>query len=159
LVGHNWKTPWYVGQAAIAKIKSLLKEHPELRMKLVDAEISVINGYDHDILNDIFIVNPGKLVKSGIMKESIIDRIKNFIEAKFGKKKVKKVRGYGKVRFVQYDNGDWQLLVNDEPFVMKGVTYDPTRVGEGPDDGTKTNWMDNDYNNNIINYSQLCIIF
>lgn len=142
-----WRTPWYVGQAAIAKIKYLCKRHPELRMKLVDAEIDVVNGYDHDISNDSFIINPGRLIKNGLHK-SWWSRIKEFFRKKTQRKKIKKVRSWGKVQLVQYDNGDWQLLVEDKPFVIKGITYAPTKVGQGPDDGSLTNWMDYDYNEN-----------
>jgi len=146
-----WKTPWYVGQAAIAKIKFLIKRHPELNVKLVDAKIDVINGYDHSVANDAFVVNPGKLVLNG-KTVTFFDKVKKFF-SKFTKKKqkVKKVRGYGKVRLVQYENGDWQLLVDDKPYVIRGVTYAPTKVGQGPDDGTLTDWMQYDYNNNGIN--------
>ena len=143
-----WKTPWYVGQAAIAKIKFILKKHPELGMKLVDAKITVNNGYDQDINNDSFIINPGKLIKTSLAQESVIDKVKKVIEDKFKKNKVVKMRGYGKVRFVQYDSGDWQLLVDDKPYVIKGITYAPTKVGQSPDDGTLVNWMTYDYNKN-----------
>ncbi|MBL7130071.1 MAG: hypothetical protein ISS45_01480 [Candidatus Omnitrophica bacterium] len=142
-----WRTPWYVGQAAIAKIKYLCKRHPKLRMKLVDADINVINGYDHDISNDSFIVNPGKIISNGLSK-GLFEKIEDLLKKMIHRRKVKKVRNWGKVQLVQYDNGDWQMLVDDKPFVIKGITYAPTRVGQGPDDGTLTNWMEYDFNNN-----------
>ncbi len=142
-----WRTPWYVGQAALAKIKYICKKHPELKLKLVDADIEVINGYDHDISNDIFVVNPGKLVKNGIHK-SWIDRIKDFVRRKFRKEHIKRVRSWGRVQLIQYDSGDWKMFVDDKPFVIKGITYAPTKVGQSPDDGSLTNWMEYDYNNN-----------
>jgi len=64
-----WHTPWYVGQAAIAKIKFLLHNNPQLGYKLVDADIRVINGYDNDVSNDIVITNPGKFVKVGLLEK------------------------------------------------------------------------------------------
>ena len=146
-----WKTPWYVGQAAIAKIKFLIKRHPELELKLVNAKIDVINGYDHNISNDEIVVNPGKLIVNGI-PVTFFDRVKKFFKKLSKKKqKVTKVRGYGQVRLVQYENGDWQLLVDDKPYIIRGVTYAPTKVGQGPDDGTLSDWMEYDYNNNEIN--------
>jgi len=146
-----WKTPWYVGQAAISKIKFLCKRHPELRMKLIDAKIEVINGYDHNISNDKFIVNPGKLVLDNA-PISFFAKLKKIFR-KFSKKPphIKKLRGYGKVRLVQYENGDWQLLVDDKPYQIRGITYAPTKVGQSPDDGSLTNWMEYDFNNNGIN--------
>jgi len=142
-----WRTPWYVGQAAIAKIKYLCKKHPEIKMKLVDAKIEVINGYDHDISNDIFVVNPGKIISNGVAR-SWFDRVKDFFKERFQQRKVKRIKGWGRIRLVQYENGDWQLLVDDKPFVIKGMTYAPTKVGQGPDDGSLTNWMEYDFNSN-----------
>lgn len=144
-----WNTPWYVGQAAIAKIKYICKKHPELKMKLVDARINILNGYDHDTANDKFMVNPGKIISSSPIEEGLFTRIKKFIR-KMQKKpqQIKKSSGIGRVRFVQYENGDWQLLVDDKPFAIKGITYAPTKVGQGPDDGTLTSWMEYDFNKN-----------
>ena len=143
-----WKTPWYVGQAAIAKIKHLCKKHPELRMKLVDAKIRVINGYDHDISNDIFQINPGRIISNGLLKQDFFERLKKFFVKRTQKQKIKRIKGGGRVRLVQYDNTYWQLLVDDKPYVIRGITYAPTKVGQGPDDGTLTNWMEYDFNNN-----------
>ncbi|MDD5006323.1 MAG: glycoside hydrolase family 2 TIM barrel-domain containing protein [Candidatus Omnitrophica bacterium] len=142
-----WRTPWYVGQVAIAKIKYLCKKHPELKMKLLDAKINIVNGYDHDISNDIFIVNPGKLITNGL-HESFLDKAKEFLKQKMQKKKIVKVKGWGRVRLVQYENGGWQLFVDDKPFVIKGITYAPTKVGQSPDDGSLTSWMEYDFNKN-----------
>ena len=137
-----WHTPWYVGQAALAKINFLLKENPKLGYKLVDADINIINGYDFDVAGDIVIARPGKFVKSGVL-------------AKMKKAKsspaslaIKRQSGKGKVHLLQYENGDWQLIVNNKPYVVKGVTYAPTKVGQSPDNQTLGNWMQEDFNNN-----------
>jgi len=135
-----WGTPWYIGRAAITRIKYLLKRHPELGLELKCSYIKVINGFDHDVSNDIFIVNPGRFVKKRIM---------DFFN--FKKKrclgKVKKEIG-SKVKLAQYESGDWRLLVDNQPFIIKGITYAPTRVGESPDEGTLSQWMTQDINNN-----------
>ncbi|MCF7893814.1 MAG: tetratricopeptide repeat protein [Candidatus Omnitrophica bacterium] len=142
-----WHTPWYVGNAALYRIKYLLQNHPELGLRLEDAEITIINGFDNNIRNDSFIVNPGKITK------------KPFWEKLFSKDGcAKKKRKLGKVikesgkkvKLVQYQNGDWQLKVNGKPFILKAVTYDPTRVGESPDEGTMENWTVQDINNNDL---------
>ncbi|MDD4980048.1 MAG: glycoside hydrolase family 2 TIM barrel-domain containing protein [Candidatus Omnitrophica bacterium] len=137
-----WHTPWSVGQAAISKINFLLRTQSNLGYKLVDADIRIINGYDNDISNDIVITNPGRFEKV------------NFLE-KFkpktlpaGAKNIKRRLGEGKVHLVQYENGDWQLMVNNKPYIIKGITYAPTKVGESPDEGTMTNWMEDDFNQN-----------
>lgn len=138
-----WHTPWYVGQAAIAKIKHLLDKNPQLGIKLVDADIRIINGYDNDVSNDITIANPGRLVKTGMM-----DKLKSMKGFAKPPSEIKGSRLKGKVHLVQYNNGDWQLMVDNKPYVIKGVTYSPTKVGQSPDEGTQTSWMDDDFNNN-----------
>jgi beta-glucuronidase len=40
------------------------------------------------------------------------------------------------------------MLVDNKPFMIRGITYGPTRVGESPDKGTMQNWMEQDTNNN-----------
>jgi len=141
-----WHTPWYVGKAALYRIKYILKNHPELGLKLSEcANIQIINGFDNDIRNDKFIVNPGKLTKM------------SFWESKFlSKKCASKKRQPGKiieekgntVKLVKYESGDWQLLVNNKPFMVKGITFSPTRVGESPDEGNLQDWTKQDLNSN-----------
>ena len=135
-----WHTPWYVGQAAIAKIKFLLRKNPELGYKLEGADITVQNGNDNDVSNDVVITSPGKFIKTGAF-----DKLKLPHKEK---REIKKKVGEGRARLEQYTNGDWQLMVDDKPYAIKGITYSPTKVGQSPDDGTLTNWMEDDFNNN-----------
>ncbi|MCX5710775.1 MAG: hypothetical protein NT060_02240 [Candidatus Omnitrophica bacterium] len=136
-----WNTPWYVGQAAIAKINFLLQRNPQLGYKLEGADIRILNGYDNDVSNDIVITDPGKFVKVGLMEKLKAKPDLNLLS-------IKKRLGKGKVHLVQYETGDWQLLVDEKPFMVKGITYSPTKVGESPDEGTLTSWMDDDFNAN-----------
>ena len=136
-----WHTPWYVAQAAIAKINFLLRRNPQLGYRLVDTDIQIKNGYDHDLANDIVITHPGRLVKTNFM-----EKLKS--KARLDLLSIKRRLGKGKVHLVQYETGDWQLIVNNKPFLIKAVTYSPTKVGESPDEGTQTNWMENDFNHN-----------
>jgi beta-glucuronidase len=136
-----WHTPWYVGQAALSKIDFLLRRYPELGVKLVDADIRIINGYDKDVYNDIAVANPGKFVKVGALEKLKARPTRESLS-------IKQRRGKGKVHLVQYETGDWQLIVDNKPYVIKGVTYAPTKVGESPDDGTLTSWMEDDFNHN-----------
>ncbi|MDD5584842.1 MAG: glycoside hydrolase family 2 TIM barrel-domain containing protein [Candidatus Omnitrophica bacterium] len=142
-----WHTPWYVAKASLYRIKYLLKENPQLGLKLEGASLEVINGYDNDVRNDAFVVNPGKLVKF-----SLIDKMSFTGNAcrtkKRGLGKVVKQRGGERVKVVKYKDGDWQLLVEGKPFIVKGVTYGPTKVGESPDKGTQQNWSIQDVNGN-----------
>ncbi|MDD5477838.1 MAG: glycoside hydrolase family 2 TIM barrel-domain containing protein [Candidatus Omnitrophica bacterium] len=137
-----WHTPWYVGQAAIAKINFLLRRNPQLGYKLEGARIDIINGFDNDISNDIAVTNPGKFVKVDMAQEAV--KPKPTAESVGIKKKI----GHGKVRLVQYNNDDWQLVVEDKPYIIKGITYAPTKVGQSPDDGTLKNWMEEDLDGN-----------
>ncbi len=136
-----FKTPWYVGPAAIAKINYLLKNNPKIGYKLVDADIHITNGYDHNVSNDKAVVNPGRFVKVGIM-EKLKPRPNRELLS------VKRRLGKGKVHLLQYETGDWQLMVEGKPFVIKGITYAPSRVGQSPDTNTLGNWMEEDFNAN-----------
>jgi len=146
-----WHTPWYIGKASLYRIKHLLRENPELGLKLEGASIKVINGFDNDIRNDIFMVNPGKLVKAGILQKLCLKT--NLCPAQEKCRKVGKIvetRGGEKAKVVRYQSGDWQLLVDGKPFIIRGVTYGPTRVGESPDKGTQQNWSIQDVNKNTV---------
>ena len=133
-----WDTPWYVGQAAIAKINFLLKNNPQIGYKLAGADIKIINSYDNIVSNDIAVVSPGKF-----------EKVSQAVKPKPSSEKpaIKRSSGAGKVRTVQYEDGGWQLMVEGKPYVIKGVTYAPTKVGQSPDEGTMTSWMEDDFNN------------
>jgi len=136
-----WRTPWYIGSAAISKINYLLRTNPQLGYKLTEADIKIVNGYDNDVANDVALANPGRFVKVGLL-----EKLKSKPDT--GLLSIKRRSGKGMVRVVQYETGDWQLLVNDKPYIIRGITYTPTKVGESPDKGTMTNWMEDDFNEN-----------
>jgi beta-glucuronidase len=136
-----WHTPWYVGQASIAKINYLLRQNPQLGYKLVEADIRVINGYDNDVSNDTVIASPGRFIRTGLLEKIKTKPDKDLLS-------IRKRLGKGDVHLVQYETGDWQLIANNKPYVIRGVTYAPTKVGQSPDDATMTNWMEDDFNHN-----------
>ncbi|MBU4312600.1 MAG: hypothetical protein KJ706_07775 [Candidatus Omnitrophica bacterium] len=138
-------TPWYIGQVAIDRIEYLIKHNPELDMELRGARIFVKNGFDNSITNDKFIIRPGSIVKLGFF-----DKIKRILFKNEGVKKGMVVRqvGDGKVDLVRYKNGHWELRVEGEPYIVKGIAYSPAKIGQSPDDGTLDDWMQADYNNN-----------
>ncbi len=140
-----WQTPWYPAQAAIAKIRFILLSHPELELYDKWMKIEVKNGFDNDDTNDKFIVYPGRILKKGT-----VEKVKDIFgfEKKAELGAVKRKLGEGEVRLVQYENGHWQLLVKDKPYIIHGITYDPAKVGETPDKGTLENWMEQDTNAN-----------
>jgi beta-glucuronidase len=130
---------WYVAPASLDKINLILREHPELRVKIEGAFVEVENGNDVDLTNDIIKVNPGKFV-----------RLDNFATNKVDITQLEVInkKGTGKVRLVQYSNKDWQLLVDNKPFVVHGITYSPTKVGLKAN--AQNGWMSSDINKNGI---------
>ncbi|UCC94720.1 MAG: hypothetical protein JSW40_07880, partial [Candidatus Omnitrophota bacterium] len=142
-----WHTPWYTGTAALYRLKHILKENPQLGLKLQDASIEVINGYDNNIRNDRFVVNPGKLTKMSFWEKFWATK-RLCQKKKVSLRKILETRGGEKVKLIKYGSGDWQLMVDNKPFLIKGLTYTPTRVGESPDKGTLQNWTTQDINKN-----------
>lgn len=145
-VGYTyWQTPWYPAQAAIAKIRYLLQINPDLGLEDQWMKITVNNGFDNDVANDDIVTYPGRIVPKGI-----VDKVKTSFkwENKIALGKIVYRSGAGSVQVVRYENGHWQLLVNGEPFVIKGITYAPTKIGQSPDKGTLKNWMEEDSNGN-----------
>jgi len=137
-----FKTPWYLGQAAISKINYLLRRNPQLGYKLVDADIKIINGFDNNVSNDRVIASPGRFVKYNFLLEKLKPKPSTELLS------IKRRLGKGKVHLIQYETGDWQLLVEGKPYVIKAVTYAPTKVGQSPQDGTMGDWMREDFNDN-----------
>ncbi len=148
-----WNTPWYPAQAAIAKIRHLIRLHPELGLKFEWAKVTVINGADNNVANDIVITYPGRIRpltfwdKMATAMEKLKKRL-HLASRQSRLKKIKRALNNGRVKLVQYENGHWQILVNGKPFIIKGITYTPTKVGQSPDNGTLQNWMFEDTNHN-----------
>ncbi len=146
-----WNTPWYPGQAAVAKIRHLVALHPELDLKYVGAKIQVINGFDNDVANDIVLTWPGKLYKKTSW-EKFQEKIVAYFSRKASQKKITDVKhsvGGSHVRLVQSKKtGHWQLQVDGNPAMIKAVTYNATKVGQSPDNGTLADWQTEDSNKN-----------
>ncbi|MDR2191743.1 MAG: hypothetical protein LBO62_02525, partial [Endomicrobium sp.] len=144
-VGYTqWQTPWYIGPVCISRVKFLARRHPELGVKLVGAKIKIENSFDNNTRNDIFHINPGKLVPAKAKD------FKRQYKEPFG---IKKVTGEGKVKLIEYENNHFRLTVDGKPFIVKGVTYSPNRVGLSPvHNNLKNNrdWSWDDYNKNGI---------
>ncbi|MBI4355408.1 MAG: hypothetical protein HY597_03010, partial [Candidatus Omnitrophica bacterium] len=141
-----WKTPWYVGRAAIDKIHYLTRSHPELGLKLVGARILIEHGYDNAVENDVVLVDPGRLIK--VPPRQVVDAPEDLTE-----QPIIKTVGGSHVQLVQFANGHWQLRLDGQPFVVRAVTYAPTPTGQSPDDGTLADWMRADVNDNNRNDS------
>jgi hypothetical protein len=130
---------WYVGTAAMDRINVILREHPELGLSLRGAFIDIKNSDDTDLENDVVTVNPGKFIRT--QSASVAQTASNL--------KIVSTLGTGKVKLVQYNNGQWQMLVDNKPYFVKGITYAPTKVGLYANvPGRETLWMRTDDNKN-----------
>lgn len=143
-----WQTPWYPAQAAVSKIQHIVRTHPELNLTAQWMKIEVQNGFDNDVSNDVVLTWPGIIKEKGTT-----DRFKD--KMSFGKKtatlgKVKRKIGHGRVRLLQYENDHWRMTVDGKPFIIKGTTYAPTKIGQSPDKATLVSWMKMDSNKNGI---------
>lgn len=141
-----WQTPWYPADAAVYKIKYLLRIHPGLHMELKGARTRIINPSDAH--NYVTVNWPGTLRKLSLME--ITKQALRLQPAKMPLGKPVFYSGQGQVRFVKYANGHWQLLVDNKPFFIKGMAYMPTKVGQSPDNGTMVDWMQEDDNHDGI---------
>ncbi len=132
-------TPWYVGKVAREKLEAILRLHPELGMRLEGAQVTVQNGFDNEVDNDTILTNPGQLVPvpPAQVNPPTVD-VRELPK--------KRTLGKGRVQLVQYENGHWQMLVNGHPWVIRGLTYKPTAVGESPDVGPLPDWTSTDRN-------------
>ncbi len=139
-----WHTPLYMARIASDRIDFITRKHPELGIKLVDADVRVRNGYNDKITDDEFIVNPGRLVK--VDPEELKPKRENV-----SKYKVTRTVGTGSAQLVQFENGHWQMRVDGKPYLIKGMAYAPSPVGKSPNEGgydPNNAWMTMDLNQN-----------
>jgi hypothetical protein len=57
----------------------------------------------------------------------------------------------GRVKVVKYDDGSWELKVDNKPYFIKGVMFVPVKIGESPGENTMRDWMYYDDNTNGLN--------
>lgn len=137
-----WHTPWYIAEACIDSIYYLTEKYPELGIKISpETRVKIVNGFNEISQDDKVITNPGKLMK--VDPKDVLRK-----EVDLSKIQIVKQQGEGRVKLIKYANGHWQLMVDGKPFVIKGVTYTPTPIGQSPDDKTFENWMFADENKN-----------
>ncbi|MDR2192688.1 MAG: hypothetical protein LBO62_07425, partial [Endomicrobium sp.] len=139
----QYKTPWYIAPVCISKIKYLTRKYHNIGVKLSDCDIKIKNIYDLDFRNEIFNINPGKLIAS--KSEDFNDQYLDL--EKIG---IKKITGQGKVKIIQYNNNHFQLTVDDKPYIVRGMTFGPNKVGKTPDNNYNNikDWSFDDENKN-----------
>jgi beta-glucuronidase len=136
-----FQTPWYMGTAALDRLEQLLRRHPELKMHWEPGEIHIQGKFDAKTSNDVFSVDPGRLV-AGAPEGTA---------AALADSDVVQTIGGPKVQLKKYANRHWQLFVDGKPFVVKAVTYSVTPVGRSPDRGdwnVSKDWQILDTNHN-----------
>jgi beta-glucuronidase len=141
-----WKTPWYIGPTALDSISYLTRQHPELGMRLEGGRIRIRNRFDDDPHNDVYEIDPGKIVSAPT--KAVPFRVESLAG-----NEIKRRLGNGRVQLVQYGNGHWQLQVAGKPYIIRGIAYHATQIGKSPDDGTLVvhkDWMVGDVNKNGI---------
>lgn len=123
-----YDTPWYVAPASLDRIEQILRRHPELKMKLEGARIAIKGRFDANTKNDVYEINPGKLVA--------ISKPEKPVTVDLSKMEVVKTVGGPKSQLRQYANRHWQFFVDGKPFPVRAITYSVTPVGKSPDRGT-----------------------
>ncbi len=138
-------TPIYMSRLAIDHIEFILKKHPELGLKLIDASIKVKNGYNMILTDDQFVVNPGRLVSMD--QKSLSESASDVVDV--SKLKVVQTLGGPSIQLRQFENHHWQMWVDGKPFIIKAVAYSPTPIGQSPHEGYDLQaWMVSDLNQN-----------
>lgn len=116
-----------LGATAIQRIQLICRQHPELNLALVDAEVDIKapGSLDEKIIR----LNPGHFV----------DR-RQFTAPDLAKIGIKRVKGKGQVKLVEYNNGHWGLYVDNKPYWVKGMAWGMTKIGQSPDLQNVTSW-------------------
>ncbi len=125
---------WYIGPSALSKIEAITKHHPEIGYRLKGAMCTIENGSDTNLDNDVVTVHPGEWVKRSDKAAPVGKMINQ--------------RGYGKVQLHQFEDKSWKLMVHGKPFLVRGVNYLPTTVGQHVSDGQMNTWMTADSDGN-----------
>jgi hypothetical protein len=139
-----WKTPWYIGPTALDRVAYLTRQHPELGMRLVGGRIRIKNCFDDDVHNDVFEIDPGKLV-------AVSTRTTPAPAPDLSVEQIKQELGHGRVTLKQFTNGHWRMYVDGKPYVLRAIAYSATPIGKSPDNGSLVghrDWMVADQNKN-----------
>lgn len=139
-----WNSPYYLAQTCLDRIEIICRRNPGLGIRLEGASVTVKNGFDNDRSNDEFIVDPGRMVRTGPEQEDEKPKQPS-------PDKIVKWAGGKRVKLYQYENGSWQLMVDDKPYVIKAMAYSPNMVGLSPHTGTVDpvrDWQNQDFNKN-----------
>ena len=103
--------------------------------------MEVTNGFDNDVSNDVVLTWPGIIKEKGAADRFAKDKI-SFGEKRCCIRQVARTIGRGRVQLKQYENNHWRMFcVNGKAFLIKGMTYAPTKVGQKSPQRTLVSWM------------------
>lgn len=109
---------WYVAPEAVSRIRKICATYPQLALRYEGARVDVERAGGMDPARDRVRVSPGRF-EAGPPEPT--RRETAVVTAR---------RLEGRVRLVQYDGKDWELLVDGRPFLVRGVSYCSTTIGE-----------------------------
>ncbi|MBU1086084.1 MAG: immunoglobulin domain-containing protein [Candidatus Omnitrophica bacterium] len=132
---------WYPGIAAIDAITRLTRDNPELGYELVNANITIENGYDSNPDDDIFTANAGEFTEYTLQ-----DRINRSAERL--KSADAEIRGDGRVQVVKKTDDSWELRVDGNTFRLKGMAYSPIILNTWYVEFQQIEWQWMDTNDN-----------
>lgn len=158
---------WDVATAAWNAIQNLLRLHPELPVRLVGADVVSRAGPSGLAIS----VTPGRFVRTDSTppeetpaaepEEAQAEPAPADTNAAAAAEAVTNAmpiapvdpgaiidqRGTGVVQLLQYGTGEWELLVEGKPYMIRGVNYAPTAVGMVP---WEWSWLWSDVDTNGI---------
>ena len=141
----EFKIPWNPSILAYDGVVRILNRHPEMGITWDQGYFKIAN-LDSDIRNDQIIFYPGTFRKSGSPSSDSIMHGK--VKKRLSSKKS------STVVVEQYEGSrHWQLFLHGMPFIVKGIAYNPTPVGQSPESNTLADWTsmsEADLNNNNL---------
>lgn len=133
---------WSAAEAAWHSIMNLLRKNPDLNIRLVGADVTTRIERD----NLVVIVNPGRLERLApveilseaapegveVVEEAVEPEVEEDARPPIDRSVIIQQRGTGKVQLVQYLHGEWEMIVEGQPYFIRGMNYSPTKVGVVP---------------------------
>ncbi len=130
---------WYAAPEALSRIRKICATYPELGLSYEESFVDIERSAEKKPELDQVRARPGRFVKRAPPASG---------RALF---QIAEERGHGRVRVVKYNNGAWELLVDEKSFTVKGVTYMVATVGESAHAKDLRPWMSLDENSNSKN--------
>lgn len=116
----SWTWNISYGNVARGSILFILREHPELGLEYKDGIVEIQNTGKED--QTIGKINPGYFVKA-TPKPPV--KLTDVIQTR--------PSADSKVKLVQYSNHHWLMWVDNKPYMIRGLGYGVTKIGQSPD--------------------------